>query len=76
MSLSQLMFSNKLFPVSFTAHTNKILIKAQQKYTEAWPDNIAVCFKSLFYYTRARKSDIWGKVVIAKTLHFVLPVDI
>lgn len=51
MSLSQLMFSNKLFPVSFTAPTNKILIKAQQKYTEAWPANIAVCFKSLFYYT-------------------------
>lgn len=51
MSLSQLMFSNKLFPVSFTALTNKIIIKAQQKYTEAWRANITVCFKSLFYYT-------------------------
>ena len=44
MSLSQLIFSNKLFPVSFTAPTNNILIKAQQKYTEAWSANIAVCF--------------------------------
>lgn len=30
MSLSQLKFSNKLFPISFTAPTNKIIIKAQQ----------------------------------------------
>lgn len=70
------MFSNKLFLVPFTAHTNKILTKAQQKYTEAWPANIAVCFKSLFYYTWARKTNVWGKVLIAKTLNFVLPVDI
>lgn len=76
MSLSQLMFSNKLFPVSFTALTNKIIIKAQQKYTEAWRANITVCFKSLFYYTWAGEANVWGKVLIAKTLHFVLPVDI
>lgn len=70
------MFSNKLLPVPFPAPNNKILIKAQQKYTEAWPANIAVCFKSLFYYIWARKTNVWGKVLIAKTLHFVLPVDI
>lgn len=70
------MFSNKLFPVPFTAPTNKILIKAQQKHTEAWLSNVAVCFKSLFYYTWARKNNVWGKMLIAKTLNFVLPVDI
>lgn len=33
MSLSQLMFSSKLFPVSFTAPTNEILIKKLSKNT-------------------------------------------
>lgn len=54
MSLSQLMFSNKLFLVSFTAPTNKTLLKAQQKYTEAWLANTVVCFKSLLLYMSKR----------------------